>query len=121
MTSYQMIFNFFILSSLSLPPKYYYAFIDYLALWSIQWPKKLLVHSLIGCLKPKEREQWKSECIIEDANEAYYPFLRKRGTFIDIRNINGKQYNQVYSKSILYQQFYKLKQFYISKFYSLKL
>ena len=37
--------------------------------------KKNAINGMIGCFKPKARENWKSLCITKSANEAYNSFL----------------------------------------------
>ena len=53
---------------------------------------------MIGSFKPKPRENWKSLCITRSANEAYNKFLALKGSFIEVRDINDKNFYQVYSK-----------------------
>ena len=55
---------------------------------------------MIGNFKIKPREQWKSELITEDVNEAFYYHLKFKGSMIDVRKINDKNYYQIYSTSI---------------------
>ena len=59
---------------------------------------KMAVNAMIGMFKPKPRESWVSKMIITDANCAFNHLLRLDGCFIDSRDINGKQYYQVYEK-----------------------
>jgi len=65
---------------------------------------KLSVNAMIGNFKPKPREQWKSELITEDLNEAFYFHLKFKGSLIDIRKINDKNYYQIYSTTIKSKQ-----------------
>jgi hypothetical protein len=60
-----------IYSSLTIPKNYYYNFIDYLN--GVMTDKsKLAVNSMIGCFKPKVRENWRSLLITINPNIAYY-------------------------------------------------
>ena len=87
-----------VIAGLSVPANYHNKFIDYLY-GSFGQYSKLTVNSMIGSFKPKEREQWRSICIVENINEAFYHFLKHDGCFIDVRNIDGKRYFQVFIKS----------------------
>lgn len=60
--------------------------------------KKLAVNTMIGGLKPKPRENYKTICINTDRNVAFYHHLRVKGDYIDSRDINGTTYYQVYEK-----------------------
>ena len=91
-----------IVSSLEVPADYYNNFIDYL--YSNVEESKLSVNAMIGNFKPKPREQWKSELITEDINEAFYYHLKFKGSMIDVRNINDKNYYQIYSTTIKSRQ-----------------
>ena len=52
-----------IYSSLTIPKNFYNKFIDYLD--SVMGDKsKLAINSMIGCFKPKERENWRSLLIL---------------------------------------------------------
>jgi len=86
-----------IYSSLSIPKNYYNKFIDYLD--SVMSDKsKLAVNSMIGCFKPKVRENWRSLLITTNPNIAYAHFLDKNGCFIDTRHIGESTYYQVYDR-----------------------
>ena len=87
-----------LISSLTIPANHYNGFIDYL--YANVDEAKLSVNAMIGNFKPKPREQWKSELITEDANEAYYHFLKFKGSFIDVRTVKEKDYYQIYSTTI---------------------
>ena len=64
-----------IYSSLTIPKNYYNKFIDYLD--SVMGDKsKLAINSMIGCFKPKERENWRSLLITTNPNVAYTHFYR---------------------------------------------
>ncbi len=83
-----------IYSSLTIPKIYYIKFIDYL--YNTLGDKaKLSVNSMIGCFKPKIRENWRSLLITTNPNVAYAHFLDMNGCFIDTRNIGDKNYYQV--------------------------
>ena len=86
-----------IYSSLTIPKNYYNKFIDYLD--GVMGDKsKLAVNSMIGCFKPKVRENWRSLLITTNPNIAYSHFLDKNGCFIDARNIGDNTYYQVYDR-----------------------
>ena len=86
-----------IYSSLTIPKNYYNKFIDYLD--SVMGDKsKLAVNSMIGCFKPKLRENWRSLLITTNPNIAYTHFLEKNGCFIDTRHIGNNTYYQVYDR-----------------------
>ena len=59
---------------------------------------KLAINSMIGCFKPKERENWRSLLITTNPNVAYTHFLDKNGCFIDTRHIGDNTYYQVYNR-----------------------
>ena len=76
---------------------YYNKFIDYLD--TVMSDKsKLAVKSMIGCFKPKVRENWRSLLITTNPNIAYTHFLSKNGCFIDTRHIGNNIYYQVYER-----------------------
>ena len=90
-----------IYSSLTIPKNYYNKFIDYITT-KIPEKAKLAVNSMIGCFKPKVRENWRSLLITTNSNTAYAHFLDKNGCFIDARHIGDKEkyttYYQVYDR-----------------------
>ena len=90
-----------IYSSLTIPKNYYNKFIDYLTA-NMSDKAKLAVNSMIGCFKPKVRENWRSLLITTNPNAAYAHFLDKNGCFIDARHIGNKDkyttYYQVYDR-----------------------
>jgi hypothetical protein len=93
--------KYVIYSSLTIPKNYFNKFIDYL--YSVMGDKsKLSVNSMIGCFKPKVRENWRSLLITTSPNVAYAHFLDKKGCFIDSRDIGEgkkkKTYYQVYDR-----------------------
>ena len=94
--------KYVIVSSLEVPADYYNNFIDYL--YSNVEESKLSVNAMIGNFKPRPREQWKSELITEDINEAFYYHLKFKGSMIDVRNINDKSYYQIYSTTLKSRQ-----------------
>jgi hypothetical protein len=86
-----------IYSSLTVPKDYFNKFIDYL--YNVMGDKaKLSVNSMIGCFKPKVRENWKSLLITTNPSTAYSHFLDKDGCFIDSRHIGDNIYYQVYNR-----------------------
>ena len=86
-----------IYSSLTVPKNYYNKFIDYLT-ENMSDKAKLAVNSMIGCFKPRVRENWRSLLITTNPNAAYAHFLDKNGCFIDARHIGDKTYYQVYDR-----------------------
>ena len=86
-----------IYASLTIPKNYYNKFIDYLDT-VITDKSKLAVNSMIGCFKPKVRENWRSLLITTNPNTAYAHFLDKNGCFIDTRQIGDNTYYQVYDR-----------------------
>jgi hypothetical protein len=90
-------------SSLTVPYDYYNAFITYLYN-NLDDLSKLSVNEMIGCFKLKERENWKSLFITDQPNIAFHHYLDKKGCFIDSREINGKNYYQVYNKFLTEKQ-----------------
>ena len=86
-----------IYSSLSIPKNYYNKFIDYLT-EKLPDKAKLAVNSMIGCFKPKVRENWRSLLITTNPKAAYAHFLDKNGCFIDARHIGDETYYQVYDR-----------------------
>ena len=94
--------KYVVISSLEVPANYYNDCIDYL--YENVEESKLSVKFKLGNFKPKPREQWKSELITEDLNEAFYYHLKFKGSMIDVRNINAKNYYQIYSTTIKSRQ-----------------
>ena len=107
--------KYFIKSSLSIPKNYFNEFITYC--YSVLGDYgKLSINSMVGCFKPKPREQWNTVHFTTNPNEAFNYFLNYKdhsSSFIDIRQINDIDYYQVYDKyitvreetdAILYQQ-----------------
>ena len=60
-------------SSLSIPANYYNTFIEFL---NNNIDDKLCVNTMIGCFKPKVRENWNSLCFTSDNNVAFYHLLK---------------------------------------------
>jgi len=86
-----------IYSSLTIPKDHYNKFIDYITS-TMDDKAKLAVNSMIGCFKPKVRENWRSLLITTNPNAAYAHFLNKNGCFIDSRKIGDQTYYQVYDR-----------------------
>ena len=82
-----------IYSGLKIPQDYFKPFIDHMY-DSMGDFGKLTINSMVGCFKPKERENWKTLCITTDPNEAFHHYLDTKGCYIDHRPIGGKGYNQ---------------------------
>ena len=53
---------------------------------------------MIGCFKPKARENWKSLCITKSENEAYNSFLALNASFVHVQDIDGTNFNRVFNK-----------------------
>ena len=85
-----------IYSSLSIPCNYYNDFINFL---NNNIDDKLCVNTMIGCFKPKVRENWNSLCFTSDCNVAFYHFIKNNAVFINHIDINDKTYYEVYLKS----------------------
>ena len=84
-------------SSLAIPSNYFNEFIDY-CYNQLGDFAKLSINSMIGCFKPKERENWRTLLISSDPNECFYYYLKNNGCFIESRDINDKTYFQVYDR-----------------------
>jgi hypothetical protein len=91
--------KFVIYSSITIPKNYFNEFIDYLYN-SMGDFSKLAVNSMIGCFKPKIRENWRSTSISTDKNEAFYHFVESHGCFVHSREINSQWFYQVFEKSL---------------------
>ena len=89
--------KFAVYAQLTIPHNYYNAFIDFLYN-NLGEHAKLSVNGMIGSFKLKERENWTSLLITQNANEAFNHYIHKNGCFIDHRQINDKNYYQVYNK-----------------------
>ena len=70
-----------IYSSLTIPKTYYNKFIEYLD-GVIGDKSKLAVNSMIGCFKPKMRENWRSLLITTNPNIALAHFLNKTAALL---------------------------------------
>jgi len=90
--------KYVIKASLSVDANYYNKFIDYVYGNLENDFAKLAVNGMIGCFKPKVRENWKSLGMTSSANEAYNLFLAHNSNFIDVRTIDDKDYYNVYNK-----------------------
>ena len=86
-------------AGLTIKHNYFNAFIDYLYSSMDQFAK-LAVNSMIGCFKPKIRENWRTLAITTDKNEAFYHFLECKGCFIDSRDIGDKSFFQIFEQSL---------------------
>ena len=86
-------------SGLTVPKDYFNSFIDELY-GSMGKFGKLAVNSMVGCLKPKARQNWKTLCITTNENTAYYHYLNAKGCFINSRKIGDVEYHQVYEEFI---------------------
>jgi hypothetical protein len=92
--------KFAFLSSLSVPGNYYNEFMDYLDKSDMP-DQKFCINSMIGSFKPKERENWRSQCFVTDPNEAFQLFLEKKGNHIKTRQVSeDKTFYQVYTSSL---------------------
>jgi len=90
--------KYVIKASLSVDANYYNKFIDYVYGNLNNDFSKLAVNGMIGCFKPKIRENWKSLGMTSSANEAYNLFLSHNSNFIDVRSIEEKDYYNVCNK-----------------------
>jgi len=61
---------------------------------------KLAVNSMIGCFKPKIRENWRALAITKDCNEAFYHYLESKGCYVDSRDVGDDRYFQVFEQSL---------------------
>ena len=44
-------------------------------------------NTVVGCFKPKIRENWRTLLINTDRNVAFNHFIKNNGCYIDVRNI----------------------------------
>ena len=91
--------KFVVYAGLSIESNYFNGFIDYLYS-SMGDFAKLAVNSMIGCFKPKIRENWRTLAITTDRNEAFYHFLECKGCFIDSRDIGDKTFFQIFEERL---------------------
>jgi 5-methylcytosine-specific restriction protein A len=84
-------------ASLTIPSNYFNDFIDY-CYTELGEFAKLSINSMIGCFKPKERENWRSMLISKDPNECFYHYLHNDGCFVESREIDDETYYIVYNK-----------------------
>ena len=82
-------------SSLKVPRDYFNGFIDFMY-GKVDDHGKLAVNTMIGCFKPKARDNWKTLCITTDRNMAMQHYLEAKGCYIDCREIGEQTYHQVY-------------------------
>ncbi len=61
------------------------------------------VNTMVGCFKPKLRENWNSLCVKSDSNVAMYHFLEKKGAFVNSFDINTTYY-EVFLNKILHSR-----------------
>jgi len=85
------------LSSLTVARDHFNDFIEFLYS-SVDEHGKLAPNTMIGSLKPKARDNWKTLCITTDPDVAMYHFLKKDGCYIDSRDIGETAYHQVYER-----------------------
>ena len=86
--------KYVIKSSLTVEFDYFNSFIDYIY-DTIPEFAKLAINGMIGCFKPKIRENMKSLGITASANEAFYLYLSHNCNFIDVKTIQGTDYYNV--------------------------
>ena len=60
--------------------------------------EKMIINVMIGCLKPRDNEKWKSHCIVQDRNEAYYRYLEYKTAFVDVKQVDDESYYHVMEK-----------------------
>ncbi len=84
-------------ASLTIPSNYFNDFIDY-CYTELGEFAKLSINSMIGCSKPKERENWRLMLITKDPNECFFHYLYHDGCFIESREIGDGTYYVVYNK-----------------------
>jgi hypothetical protein len=53
---------------------------------------------MIGCFQPKARENLNSLCITKSANKAYNILLELNASFINVHDIDGTNFDQVFNK-----------------------
>ena len=90
-------------SSLKVPRDYFNGFINFMY-DQVDEHGKLAVNTMIGCFKPKARDNWKTVCITTDSNVAMHHYLDKNGCYIDTRDIAETSYHQVYERYVTERQ-----------------
>ena len=89
--------KFVVYSSLSVPQDYFNEFIDYI--YNIKdGYEKLKINCMIGSLKPKSKENFKTIAIGTDPNVIFYHYLRKNGTFVDNFEVDDTTYYHAMEK-----------------------
>ena len=89
--------KYVILSSLTIKGDHYNGLIDYLYSKLDEDLQKISVNGMIGCFKPSAKENWTSLSITRSANEAYNQFLALKGSFIQVHDIEGENFYQVFN------------------------
>ena len=91
--------KYVIYSGLTVPKYYFNPFIDEMYTNMGEFGK-LSVNVIVGCLKARARQNWKTLCITTNANTATYHYLNAKGCFIHSRKIGDVKYHQVYEEFI---------------------
>ena len=86
-----------LVSSLKLDRDHFNDFIEFLYS-NVDEHGKLAPNTMIGSLKPKARDNWKTICFTTDPDVAMYHFLKKDGCYIDSRDIGETVYHKVYER-----------------------
>ncbi len=91
--------KYVIKSSLTIKKNYYNKFIDH-CYKNIEGYSKLAINSMIGNFKPNlnKREVWISKTFSSDSCEAFNTYLKYKGCFIDVININNTRYYHTFEK-----------------------
>jgi len=91
--------KYVIKSSLTIKKNYYNKFIDH-CYKNIEGYSKLAINSMIGNFKPNlnKREVWISKTFSSDSCEAFNTYLKYKGCFIDVMNINNTRYYHTFEK-----------------------
>lgn len=82
--------KFVIFASLSIKHDYFNKFIDFI--YQDHEISKRGFNTIVGCFKPKIRENWRTLLINTDRNVAFNHYLKSGGCFIDVRNIGEIKY-----------------------------
>ena len=83
-------------SSLCIKKDYFHKFIDFVR--KDDDLSKKGVNTMVGCFKPKLRENWKTCLINTDRHVAFNHYLKSNACHIDARDINDFTYYQVYEQ-----------------------
>ena len=89
--------KYVVLSSLNIKGDHYNGLIDYLYSKLDEDLQKISVNGMIGCFKPSAKENWKSLAITRSSNEAYNQFVSLNGSFIQIHDIEGENFYQIFN------------------------